>query len=317
MRRATAAVGALSAALALVPVLASPGRADTRSVSLHPTADAWYATSPVCATLPVGCGSGPATTSYPAGTLHVGATGGQEAARAYLTFSTPQLVSAQLVSASLVIPVDPAAGTNAPDTSAITLCVVPAGLPAPAPQAAPAADCSLSTAASYLPGSPATVEADLAPFASRLAGGSLTLAVVPTPVTAAAAVTDTWGIAFSGRQRTGSSVPAPALELSLVPTPATPEPVASEGPVLVAAPPAVTAVAPLTAPSAPEPSVVVPTPPVVVAPQQPGRLVAASFTIRGGRYGTFWAVPLLLFLLGWGVRSLGSRDLRSYSRPGS
>jgi cell division protein FtsX len=55
----------------------------------------------------------------------------------------------------------------------------------------------------------------------------------------------------------------------------------------------------------------------VVATPQPGRLVAASFTIKGGRYGTVWALPLLLFLVGWAVRSLGARDLRSFaSRTG-
>lgn len=38
----------------------------------------------------------------------------------------------------------------------------------------------------------------------------------------------------------------------------------------------------------------------------------ASFTIEGGRYGTVWAVPLLLFLLGWAIRSLGACDLRTF-----
>ena len=310
-------LGVACAAVALVPFFASPGRAATESATLRPTADAWYATSPVCAQLPVGCGSGPATTGYPEGTLHVGATGGQEAARAYVTFSTAGLSAASLVSALLTLPVDLDAGSNAPETASVSVCLVPGGLATPAPATAPVADCSVSSVGSYLPGPPATVEVDLAPFASRLSTGSLTVAVLPTPVTATAAATYTWGLAFSGRSRTGSAVPAPSVALTFVPQDEPSSPVATDNPVLVAPLPPVAQdpplVPPVAAPPVADPSVALPTP-AVVLPQPPaGRLVAASFTIKGGRYGTVWAVPLLLFLLGWGIRALGSRDLRSYA----
>ena len=305
-------IGAVCAAVAAVPFVASAGHAATESATLRPSVDAWYATSPACAQLPVGCGSSPTTTSYPDGTLHLGATGGQEAARAYLAFSAPQLVGTDLVSASLTLPVDPAGGTNAPETSAVTVCLVPGGLPTPVPTSAPVADCSVSSVGSYLPGPPATIEVDLAPFASRLGAGSLALAVIPTPVTATSAVTDTWSLTFSDRLRTGSSVPPPSAQLSFVTAHEVPTAPAVELPPVAAPPPAVSApvvTQPLTAPQQP---VVVPTAPVVAAPPA-GRLVRASFTIKGGRYGTVWAVPLLLFLLGWGIRSLGTRDLRTYA----
>jgi hypothetical protein len=303
-------IGVTCFALALVPLWPAPGHAATESTTLRPTADAWYASNPICTSLPLGCGSGATTTSYPADTLHVGATGGQEAARAYLTFSAPGLSGASLVSASLTLPVDSDAGTNAPESAAVSICLVPRGLPTPAPDTAPATDCAVSSTGSYLPGSPATVEADLSPFASRLTAGSLSLAIIPTPVTATAAPTDTWSLAFSGRQRAGSSVPAPSIALTFVPPASSPEP--TEQPVLVAPLPQVPDSQPLTAPPpVAQPSVVVPRP-AVIAPVRPaGRLVAASFTVKGGRYGTFWAVPLLLFLLGWAIRSVGSRDLRT------
>jgi hypothetical protein len=303
-------------ALATVPFLASAGQAAAASTTLRPTADAWYATSPACAQLPLGCGSSPTTTSYPDGTLHLGATGGQEAARVYLAFSTAELAGADLVSASLVLPIDAEAGTNAPETSAVTVCLVPGRLPTPTPSTAPPVDCSVSSVGSYLPGPPATVEVDLAPFASRLRSGSLALAVIPTPVTATSAVTDTWSLALSDRQRTGSSVPAPSVQLSYVRASSSPSEPAVDLPPIVpplGSPPA--APVPVTQPlSAPQPPLAVATPPVVaVAPQPAGQLVRASFTIKGGRYGTVWAVPLLLFLLGWGIRAVGTRDLRSYA----
>lgn len=306
-------LGAVCAACAVVPFVASPGHAATESTTLRLAADAWYATSTACAQLPAGCGSSPTTTSYPNGTLHLGATGGQEAARVYLAFSAPQLVGNDLVSASLTLPIDPDAGTNAPETSAVTVCLVPGGLPTPVPTTAPVADCRVSSVGSYLPGPPATVEVDLTPFAARLGSGSLALAVIPTPVTATSAVTDTWSLAFSDRTRTGSSVPAPTAELSFVRADTVPTAPAVGLPPVVPPPPAVSSPVTVTQPlTAPQQPVVIATAPVVAAPP-PGRLVRASFTIKGGRYGTVWAVPLLLFLLGWGIRTLGTRDVRAYA----
>nr|MDP9101805.1 hypothetical protein [Actinomycetota bacterium] len=82
---------------------------------------------------------------------------------------------------------------------------------------------------------------------------------------------------------------------------------------------------PLPAPAAPpllsSPG---PLPPVVVvaAPPPPAvaqlaapyvRPVARALTIRAGKYGLVWALPLLLFLLGWAITATAGRELRSFA----
>ena len=289
-----------------------PAGAETTAAKVTPTRDAWYATSPLCG-VPAGCGSGATVTSYPTSTLHVGMVSGQETARAYLAFASDAVPGDQpVLSAQLSIPLDPDAGTSAPDIAALQVCLVPGGLASPAPSSAPAADCTVSSPASYLPGSPATIVADLGPLVARHPGGldGLAFALVPTPPSTSATATTTWHVAFSSAARKDGK--AAAVEADLGPTPTFDVPTGEVPPPVVADVPA-QALPPLV--SAPEraPAVVAAPPPALVAPTYVP-LQSRSFTIKGHRYGVLWALPLALFVLGWVLVSTYNKDLRSYAR---
>jgi hypothetical protein len=311
-RLAASGVAALLASGGLLALDLLPAHADGTSATVSPSRGAWYPSSPVC-TLPLGCGSAPTTTAYPEGTLHAGATSGQEAARAYLGFSATALSSdVTVTSGQLIVPVDPDAGSNAPDLAALQLCVVPAGLANPAPAEAPAVDCTLSSPLTYLAGTPSTFVADLGVFLLRTGGrvNGLALAVVPVPPTATNTLTDTWHVAFSAAGRKGGS-PVVA-DLRLAPAGAPPQ-----GPVALPPPPGVP-LAPVGLPPLQPPAAL---PPVAQAPVAIGpppvqaSVVPSSFVVKGHRFGVLWAMPLGLFLLGWAFASSGRRDLRSYARP--
>jgi hypothetical protein len=311
-RLVASGVAAVVSSAGLLALDLLPAHAEGLSASVSPSRGAWYATSPVC-TLPVGCGSAATTTTYPDGTLHVGATGGQEAARAYLGFSSTALsYDVSAVSGQLIVPVDADAGSNAADLGALQLCIVPGGLAEPAPAEAPAADCTLSSPLTYLAGTPSTFVADLGIFLTRNNGSlnGLALAVVPVPPTATSTVTDTWHVAFSGAGRKGGSPVVadlqlvPAAEETTEPLPLAPAPVVPDVPA---------GLAPLQPPPL---APVAEPPPVAVgpAPVQAG-VVPSSFVVKGHRFGVLWAMPLGLFLLGWAFVSTSRRDLRSYARP--
>lgn len=175
--------------MALLFALSGPGaaRADTE-VTVPTAKESWYFTTPVEA--PPGS---PAVSPYPAGTLHVGVTGGQEESRSYITLDLGSVSSQDdITGGTLVLPVAPDAGTHSPESAAVRICRAAdpgddvEGSTAPPP----AADCSLSADAEY-DEERNVFEADLDQFLGFLDGG---LAIVPrTPAEGS------WHVAFYGR----------------------------------------------------------------------------------------------------------------------
>ena len=291
------------------------GAAEQRTVTT--VADAWYATSPLCG-VPVACGSGASTTtSYPPDTLHVAMTGGQEAARSYIAFAPTAIpATTRATSGLLILPLAADAGTASAETGAITVCLVPAGLPSPAPAAAPATDCKVSSPASYVQGTPDYYSADLGPFLKHGLDG-LTLALIPTPVTATSEVADTWHAAFSGHARKAPGVQHIVAQVSLTTiataAPTTPSTAPTTAPVSTGAVPP--ASGPINLPSMPVSSTTEPAAPPQVASATPvtPAVRPAVFSIKGGKYGMVWTLPLALFFIGWAFASTGRRTLRSYA----
>jgi len=311
-RLVASGLAALVSSALLLAVDLLPAHADASTATVSPSRGAWYPTSPACA-IPVGCGSDATTTSYPEDTLHVGVTTGQEAARAYLALS-PTALSADVTVASgqLVIPVDAEAGTAAADVAILQVCAVPTGLAEPAPAEPPAVDCTLSSPATYVSGTPSTFLADLGVFLARGGGrvNGLALAIVPVVPTDSTAVASAWHVAFSSAGRKGGSPVVAQLDLAPAPTtttapvPVPPLPDVPEAPEL--------ALPPL------QPAEVLPPPQAPLAqPLAPvqAAVVPSSFVVKGHRFGVLWAMPLGLFLLGWVFVSTSRRDLRSYARP--
>ena len=138
--------------------------------------------------------------TYPPGTLHVGMTAGQETSRAYLGF---QLPDADLDTAMLTVPVAADAGSSAPETGQVSVCVVPGGIEDGADEA-PEADCDSAVIAEFRPSPQPVFVADVADFVTA---GRVDIALVPTGG-------DNWHVGFDSRARQGGS-PA-ALAVSFV-----------------------------------------------------------------------------------------------------
>jgi hypothetical protein len=206
---------ALTGLLLQVP---SAGAQSTLTVTL--SAEAWYRPLPLPVALPetpclpaAGCVVPPVTlpaaNPYPAKTLHVGASGGAEEARTYISLNTTALpFGVEVAGGTLVLPVlaDPTAGTVAPETAVIQVCLVTAPVQDGVEGTvggAPAADCATKSKAAFKPASgdkPAQFTADLAPFANAIAAGVSSFAIVPV---VAAGDTAAWHVAFSRRDRQG------------------------------------------------------------------------------------------------------------------
>lgn len=216
---------ALLVGVAVAP--GAPARAD--SADAKPATEAWYATPPTCA-LPVGCGptdSLPPVSRYPAGTLHVGLTGGAEDSRSYVRLGLDGFPSdATVTGGSLTIPVAGSdAGTLSPETAQVVACFVTSAVTDSEGTFAtpPATDCSASAPAKYAPGPPATLTVDLAPFVSRWSQGDANngIALVPAP---GAGPGTTWHVAFAKGTSTATieylppvAEPTPSLEATPVP----------------------------------------------------------------------------------------------------
>lgn len=192
-------------ALLFALVGSAPARADTEVIV--PTAkESWYFTTPVAA--PPGA---PALSPYPAGTLHVGVSGGQEDSRSYIALDLGSLpADAEMTGGTLVLPVAPAAaGTRSPESARLRVCRADdpdedvEGSTAPPP----AADCSLSADAEY-DADASVFEADLAQFIGFLDGG---LAIVPRPP----ATEESWHVAFHGREAEGEDAEPITARLEL------------------------------------------------------------------------------------------------------
>src|SRR5437660_1637191 len=212
MNRITRPLLLLGAAAALALAPAAVARADTANASI--TEDAWYAPPPTCA-LPLGCGPTdaiPPTSRYPAGTLHIGATGGVEDARSYLKLDLGAIPSDGTVDGgTLTIPIGPSSdGTSSPETAQIAACLATGPFEAATGSSAPppAVDCNTTAPAKYSAGSPAVLTVDLSPFLTKWAAGAANngIALMPAPGGSPGA---TWHVAFSAHDRTGSAVPPP------------------------------------------------------------------------------------------------------------
>lgn len=319
VRRALVGVAATLLALGTGVHVTAPDPAVAETASrtvLLPVRDAWFATSPACAQVPLACGSAPTVTSYPQDTLHVGLLG-QEAARAYLEFDTRAVRDP--LGGLLVIPVDQDAGTDAPEAASVTACLVRTPL-AEAAGEAPAADCAVSSIGAYLPGDPGTVSFDLGPFLAA-PGATLTVALLPTPLEASSAPAASWHVAFSSVRRAGTSVPPASAEVDVRPAggaapPTVPTPGVLTPPVGVPVVPgsglpglAPGVAPPVALPSASPEAAAGP----VAAPLTPAARRSAVLVVPGGRYGSVWALPLGLLLVGWAVRATGGRELRSFA----
>ena len=215
-RRAALAVPLAFAAL-LLP--ASQAGADS-SVKTPVSAEAWYRPLPVpLPDLPCAPAAGcvvppvvlPAANPYPAQTLHVGASGGAEEARTYVSLDTASLpFGVEVAGGTLVLPVlaDPTAGTLAPETAEIQVCPATAAVQDGVEGSvggAPGVDCTTASTAKFSPASgatPAKFTVDLKPFAAGIAAGISSFGVLPVVEAGDAA---TWHVAFSRRDREGGA----------------------------------------------------------------------------------------------------------------
>lgn len=151
--------------------------------------------------------------TYPPGTLHVGMAGGQETSRAYLGF---QLPDADIDGATLTVPVAADAGSSAPETGQVSVCVVPGGIEDGAAEA-PEADCETALISQFRPSPQPAFVADITDFVTA---GRLDIALVPTGG-------DNWHVGFHSRSREGGS-PA-TVAVSFVEEDAAPAPTSRPG----------------------------------------------------------------------------------------
>jgi hypothetical protein len=198
-----------------------PAGADT-SAPLRPIAESWYRPLPLPVEVPpvpcapvAGCVvppvALPATNPYPAKTLHVGASAGAEESRTYVSLDTASVpFGVEILGGTLVLPVlaDTTAGTLAPETASIQVCIATAAVTDGVEGSvggAPAVDCTTSSKAAFAPASaskPASFTVDLKPFSSAIAAGQASLAIVPLVQPGDAGA---WHVAFSRRDRAGGS----------------------------------------------------------------------------------------------------------------
>ena len=251
-RSAPALVMMLAAGLLMAstgPSVSHASAQESTTTTVGPRAESWYRStagvslggSPLCdLDTPLGCGPGipPEAQSpphpYPEGTLHVGAAGGIEEARTYVTldFSTVDY-DARIVAGTLSLPIDmaPESGSVTPDLANLQACLatgfVVDGVSGDI-TGAPTADCGVSTAAVYVEAvgdEPARFDVDLDPFIEHWGPLAGPLALVPGEGSGPA---DSWHVAFSRRDREGQENLAITALLTVTaagsPTPPPPPP---------------------------------------------------------------------------------------------
>jgi hypothetical protein len=276
-------------------------------VAVPDAAESWYASTPLLGcTSPIGCPpiAPPPTTSYPAHTLHVGVTDGQETARTYVEPDFSALpAGANLLSGTVVLPVstDPNAGTSSPDTAQMEACLVTKpitdGVSGSTSQP-PATDCKTHAPAKY-DAKRLLVTVNLAPFLAAWAAGTphYGIDLQPAPNQALSA---SWQVAFNGRQLPRVRHIRTVFTLSVLPVTSTPTAVAAPpasappapAPVPAAAPPPVSGPAPSAGPvTAPSPA------PTGNAPVVAGNTTAAAPRPAGFQYPAVMLLPLA-FLAG-------------------
>jgi hypothetical protein len=317
-----------------LPVLA----AGSGTMTVQPTAEAWYRVTPACA-LPTGCADlTGAPSMYSPDTLHVGVNAGQEEARTYLQLDLGKLPAGTKPSGgTLLLPVAAGGndGTRAPETAELRACAVKDEVKDVdgAFTAPPEVDCEIATApATFVPATgdePAAFTIELSSLTEAWQGDVRpgALALVPAAETTAA---DSWHVAFSDRTRTGDAVAPISAALAFVSTSvntSSEQAPIVEPPPFESAPapafdsgtssfdpggstsfaaPAITAETPLLPAPAPAPQAA---PAPVAAPEQQVVPVAQSFVEQGFRYPAVFLLPLLLAVAaGWIGKAL-TRDL--------
>ena len=264
--------------------LAAPARAED-SAPVPPAAEAWYASGPGTILAPL----------RPAGTLHVGAAGGQETDRTYLAFDVSD--ADEVDGVRLTVPVAAADGTQAPETASILACRVSGTVVDGAGDDPPEVDCDGAPTASLVDGDAPAFTVDLPPPTD----GIIQVALVPGGG-------DTWHVAFDSRDRDDgrpatvvvSSPPAAA------PTPPAPAPTPTTSP----APTPPSQAPPAAAPVARDSAAPRALPDLTPDPVSPGQVVAdeaaappeAVTTVPAGgsspfRYPAVFALPLVLLVV--------------------
>lgn len=324
-----------------------------------PTAEAWYRytgiedvqttacdagiPAPGCEDDALGTGSPTSVNPYPEATLHVSINAGRDDTITYLQLAA-EPTGAPIVEGLLVLPIAPTEdGTANPNLARFEACLVTEAIEdqvaAGAPTTAPAFDCEVSSRAIFVAPDDATqvedlgvFEVDLLPFAAQFAAGVPAIALVPTD--GARSESDTWHVAFNGRDRevaedrlvratlvtpapqvtpqpeaTQTSAPAPEPTATAAPAPV-PTPAPAPAPVTtlpgssfgsftgVTANTAPVAVAPVEQPTAaPAPQIAAPGTPATTDTIAAPAFVTISLPI-GLAYPAVFAAPLALLLLG-------------------
>jgi hypothetical protein len=276
---------------------ALPAEADKTTVGT--SAESWYQVTG-CAVLPCAGSTLPVTppvplpsplpapvptpslNPFPAGTLHVGITAGEEQARTYIKLALDSIpFGAKLQGGTLSLPVaDMNAGTIDASSAMIDACFMVQdfhGGDAGVVAAPPEPDCTTSAPAHLITQQNAqTFTVDLRPFAERWSGGETNNGIALLATEAAKAARATWEVAISGKGSAGPQIKA-ELNFTVPPEPVfTPEP--APEPVFV--PPQL--VPPPTAPVQAAPPVV--QPPVVQPP--------VAITTHGFEYAAIFLLPL-------------------------
>lgn len=184
------------------------------------SAEAWYASTPVvnCASA-IGCPpvAPPATTTYPANTLHVGVSNGEESARTYLQPDLSGIPASETaIAGTMTLPLATLAGSGNSNTSAaaIEACLVTAAFTdgvQGSTGAQPQTDCTVHQAVKV---GQQAFTLDLTPFLAAWSGGvpEYGIALIPD-LTGTTALTN-WQVAFNGRKLKGAPHIASALTLA-------------------------------------------------------------------------------------------------------
>ena len=293
-----------SASLGFLPL----AHADSQ-LTLTPTVEAWYQPNPSCSA-PVGCQDAsalPASSPYPAGTVHVALSAGKETARSYLALPLGS-ASGTITAGSLSVPLDvsQADGSSNPSAAKVQVCLTSATFKAvegsfdPPPQV----DCATAVLAAYVEKPQPHLQADLSAIVSKLRTAT-GLALIPDALKAGPS--DSWRIVFSSHTRADAAkTPPAAVTLSIADPPANSpdqQPVVSlpnndtsslggispaTGTGFAAAPPTV------DIPAVQAPAV---TAPVVTAPGNVAPVPVGKTITVGYAYPIVWLLPLAFLLL--------------------
>jgi hypothetical protein len=301
-RLVTAALVAGSAAIGFVPVASAD-----ETMSLVAATSAWYQPNPTCAqasgcvttgSLPVPPPVDIPLSPYPAGTLHVGYSAGQETARSYLGFPVSS-VDGTVTAATLDVPLDVTAadGSTQPESSHVQACLVSADIKRTEGSISPPplASCEQHALLSYVATPSPHLHADLAP----LLGGLLTTSGIALLPDATAPKTDAWRVVFSSPARADAAkTEPPVLRLAVTASsdgvPAVPADLPSSAPVITGVTPPLSAGSPdLPAVTVPEaPSVQQPVTSPVTQPVAAPRMITVGYA-----YPVVWLLPLLFLVL--------------------